>query len=154
VNGIQLLERAKRFLVPGIIVLAVLFFAGGFYFHQQGLNTIPQIKTPEEGGEVSGARTSVPQNFPEDVPLFEPAEVLSTFESGKRVQVNLQTDASAERVKQFYQQEMEGFGWKLTGQGMANDNGVLTFLKSERRIQIAITSDPDSPTLVILTTSP
>jgi hypothetical protein len=142
-------KSVKRFLVPGIIVLAILLFAGGLYFHRRGLHSVPPVTVSEEG-EVSGAQTNAPENFPTDIPLFEPAEVLSTFESGKRVQVNLQTDASAERVKQFYQQEMEDLGWRLIGRGTTDENGLLTFLKGECRIQIVITSDPTGPTLIVL----
>ncbi len=134
--------------------MALLFLAGGFYFRNKGLSLpLPHI-TPEEEGAVSGARTGVPKSFPEDIPFFEPAEIVSSLESQERIQVTLQTEASAERVRKFYQQGMEGSGWKLTGQGMTNDNGVLTFKKGERGAQVVITSDHAGPTLIVLNTIP
>jgi len=153
VRNFELPEKVKKFLVPGIVAIAVLLIVGGFYFRQRGLNLVPQIVVPEEEGEVSGARTSLPQNFPKDIPLFEPSEILSSLESQERIQATLQTEGSAERVRRFYQQEMEDFGWKLTGRGMANDNGVLTFEKDQRNTQIVITSDPAGPTLIVLNTN-
>ncbi len=142
----KLPEKAKRFLVPGIFAFAALLIAGGFYFRQRSLTLIPQVLVPEEGGEVSGAQTGLPKNFPEDIPLFETSEILSSMESQERIQITLQTDGSPERVRRFYQQEMAEFGWKLTG--------VLTFEKDERGAQIIITSDPSGPTLIILNTTP
>ena len=135
-----------------MLVFATLLIAGGFYFRQQSLSLVPHIIVPEEEGEVSGARTSVPENFPQDVPLFTPSETLSSLESQERIQLTLQTDGSAERVRKFYQQEMEEVGWQLTGRG--EDDGILTFLKDTRHTQLVITSDPTGPTLIILNTSP
>ena len=146
-------EKVKKFLVPGIFAFAALLIAGGFYFRQRSLNLVPLVIVPKEEGEVSGARTSVPESFPQDIPLFTPSETLSSMESQERIQITLQTDGSAERVRKFYQQEMEDFGWKLTGRGMANDNGVLTFKKDQRNAQVVITSDPAGPTLIVLNTN-
>ena len=153
VQSFKLPEKLKRFLVPGVLVFAALLIVGGFYFRQRSLNLVPQIIVPEEEGEVSGIQTDLPENFPQDIPLFTPSETLSSMESQERIQITLQTDGSAERVRKFYQQEMGGFGWKLTGRGTANDNGVLTFQKGQRHAQIIITSDPSGPTLIILGTS-
>ena len=135
-----------------MLVFATLLIAGGFYFRQQSLSLVPHIIVPEEEGEVSGARTSVPENFPQDVPLFTPSETLSSLESQERVQITLQTSISAERVLQFYQQRMRDEGWQLTGRG--ENNGTLTFLKDARHTHLAITPDSTGPTLIILTTSP
>ncbi len=157
VKRIKLPEKVKRFLFPGGLVFAALLIAGGFYFWKRGLDLVSKdlFLQEEEEGEVSGARTAVPQNFPTDTPLFEGAEILSSLESKERIQVTLQTEATTQRVRKFYQQEMGGLGWKLTGRGMANDNGVLTFKKGERGAQIVITSDdPAGPTLIILSATP
>ena len=102
----------------------------------------------EEEGTVSGVQTDLPENFPQDVPLFTPSETLSSLESQERIQLTLQTDGSAERVRKFYQQEMEEVGWQLTGRG--EDDGILTFLKDTRHTQLVITSDPAGPTLIVL----
>lgn len=154
VRKIQLPEKVRRFLVPGVLLLVVFFIAGGFYFRRRSLGLVPQLTVPEEGGEVSGLQTNLPENFPEDVPLFEPSEILSGLESKERIQVTFQTDASAERVSQFYQQGMSDRGWKLAGRGVSEDSGVLTFSKDSRYTQLTITPSPEGPTLVILSTTP
>lgn len=142
-------------MVPGAILLAIFLLAGGFYFRYRSLLFSSRSVVPEEEGTVSGVRTNVPENFPPDIPLFEPAEILSSLESQERIQVTLQTEVSAGRVSQFYQQGMKDLGWKLTGRGMANDNGVLSFEKSERHAQLVITSDPEGgSTLIILGITP
>jgi len=146
----KLPEKIKRPLVPGIIILAVLLFAGGLYFHRRGLNLVPEVRVPEEEGEVSGLQTGLPENFPADIPLFEPAEILSSMESKEKIQVTLQTEVSAERVLKFYQQKMGEFGWRLTGMG--EGVGILTFLKNNRLVQLTTTSNPDGSTLIILNT--
>ena len=154
VRSFELPEKVKKFLVPGVVVVAILLIVGGFYFRQRSLDLVPQTTILEEEGEVSGAYAALPENFPQDIPLFTPSETLSSMESQGRIQITLQTEASAGRVCQFYQQEMEDFGWKLAGRGLANNNGALTFKKRERGTQVVITSDPGSPTLIILNTNP
>lgn len=151
VRKIQLPEKVRRLVVPGVLLLAILFIAGGLYFHNQSLIFSPHIPVGEEEGAVSGIRTGLPENFPEDIPLFEPAEILSSLSSQERVQVTLQTEALAERVLEFYQQKMRGLGWRLTGRG--GENGVLTFTKDDRRLQLTITPNPAGSTLVILNTN-
>ena len=146
VRGFKLPERLKHFLTPGIILLSLLFLTAGVYFWNQSLTFLPKTDVGEDKGAVSGAQTGLPKNFPGDIPLFEPAEILSSLESQERIQITLQAEASAERVAQFYQQEMEGVGWKLTG--------VLTFEKGQRHTQITITPDPTGPTLIIINTIP
>lgn len=148
---IQLPKKLRRFLIPGVLLLSLFLLAGGLYFHSRSLNLSSQstVIEKEEGG-VAGVRTDLPQSFPQDIPLFEPSEILSSLESQGRIQITLQTEASAARVLQFYQQEMKDLDWRLTGRGMANDNGVLTFIKNGRHTQLIITSEPDGPTLIIL----
>ena len=125
----ELPERLKRFLTPGIILLSLLFLTGGLYFWNQGLTFSPKTVVDEDEGVVSGAETNVPKNFPEDIPLFEPAEILSSFESQERVQLTLQTTASVERVTQFYERE----------------------IPNDRRVELTITADPEGLTTIILT---
>jgi len=127
VRGFELPERLKHFLTPGIILLSLLFLTGGVYFWNQSLTFSPQTVADE--GTVSGVETNVPDSFPEDIPLFEPAEILSSFESQKSIQVTMQTEASVERVTQFYEREMP------------NDS----------RVELAVTADPEGPTTIILT---
>jgi len=147
---IKLPERAKKFLVPGTLALATLLIVGGLYFRQRGLLFSSKVSTGEGEGTVSGVRTSpspeLYPNFLRDIPLFAPAEILSSMESQGGIQITFQTEASVEKVRQFYQQEMENFGWKLTG--------GLTFLKDGRHARVVITSDTTGPTLIILNVSP
>jgi len=138
----------KKFLVPGIVLLAICLFAGGLYFRQRGLLLLPKETGGEEEGAVSGLRTGVPENFPQDIPLFEPAEILSSLESKERIQLTLQTGAPVEKVFQFYQQKMEG--WDV----VEETTGLLVFSKNGRRLEISITPEPGGSTLVILNNNP
>jgi len=153
---IKLPEKVKRLWIFGVLLLVLLLFAGGLYFRHQSLLTSQQlIDRSEEEGIVSGAYTNAPTDFPSDIPLFKPAEILSTLESQERIQLTLQTEAAAARVLQFYQKGMKETGWRLTKRGTGNDNGVLTFLKDGRHTQLVVTSEPGGgPTLVILSTTP
>lgn len=148
-RSFKLPKKIKRFLVPGVLLLSFFLLVGGLYFWKSGLIFSPQAPIGEEG-TVAGTRTDVPKNFPPDVPIFEPAEITSSLESQERIQLTLQTEASAGRVSNFYQQQMKESGWKLTGRGMANENGVLSFSKDTRHTQVIITSDPEGPTLIVL----
>ncbi len=155
---IQLPERAKKFFVPGTLVLAALLIVGGLYFRQRSLLFSSKVSTGEEEGAVSGVQTSpspeLYPNFPRDIPLFAPAEILSSMESQGGIQVTFQTEASTENVRQFYQLEMGKRGWRLGEGSSGADNGVLLFQKGERRAKLEITSGPAGPTLIVLSTSP
>jgi len=154
VRKFQLPEKVKVLLVPGVCLLVALLLVGGFYFHRRSVFFSSQNVTGGEGGVVSGVRSGLPEDFPDDVPLFEPAEILSSLSSRERMQVTLQTTTVAARVRDFYQQKMGGAGWQLTGQAATGEPGVLTFLKGGRQTQLTITSNPDGSTLIILNTAP
>lgn len=150
----QLPEKVKVLLVPGVCLLAILLLAGGFYFHRRSVFFSSQNVTGGEEGVVSGVRSGLPENFPDDVPLFEPAEILSSLSSRGRMQATLQTTIVATRVREFYQQEMGEFGWQPVVPATTGDPRALTFLKGGRQTQLTITSNPDGSTLIILNTHP
>jgi len=129
VRDFQLPDRLKHFLVPGVILLSLLLLTGGLYFWNQGLTSSPKTVVNEDEGAVSGAETGIPNNFPKDIPLFHPSEVLSSLESQEGIQLTLQTRAPAEEVTKFYEQE-------------AID---------DRRTKVVVTADPEGPTTIILT---
>ena len=152
VRKFQLPEKVKVLLVPGVCLLVALLLVGGFYFHRRSVFFSSQNVTGGEGGVVSGVRSGLPEDFPDDVPLFEPAEILSSMESKEKIQVTLQTEVSAERVLKFYQQKMGEEGWRLTGMG--EGVGISTFSKNNRLVQLTITPESEGSTLIILNTHP
>lgn len=155
-RNFRLPENLKRFWVFGVLLLALLLFAGGLYFRHQSLLTSQQLigRKEKEEGVVSGVRTNLPADFPSDIPLFEPAETLSTLKSQERLQLTLQTNTNPERVLEFYRQKMKDWGWRLTERSLANDSGILTFTKDGRQTQLIITSESNGSTLIILSIIP
>ena len=145
-KGFELPEKVRRFLVPGVLLFSLLLLTGGLHFRNQSLGLPLEETTNEDEGVVSGVEAGLPENFPEDIPLFEPADILSSLESQGRIQITAQTDASTERVAQFYKREMLVWDWQPVGS--------LSFLKDGRRAELTVTAESGGPTTIILTITP
>ncbi len=134
----------KKALKIVLIVLAVLIVLGilgtvllGFFFQKLGETafekaTDSNIEVTDDGVNIEteeGSFTSqaeLPDDFPEEVPLFEPAEIISSTsqkrEGSSSFSVAFNTEADVQEVKEFYEQELESGGWETTSTSTFNNN--------------------------------
>jgi len=102
-------------------------------------NSPPELATTETGnqqGEVFGLRSQIPEKFPEDIPLFEPATIRGATETKTFLQVNLDTNWGTEEVLSFYFQKMTDSGWEKTEIYQLEGGGVWSFKKNQRRLEL------------------
>ncbi len=84
----------------------------------EGSVTIEGEGDDGESVTISGEEGSVPEDFPDDAPLYDATVVgSSSFQSGESVNhsVTLQTKDSIDDVAAFYQDELESEGWEIEG---------------------------------------
>jgi len=120
---------------------------------------IASIET-EDGSLEMSANGEVPEEWPDDVPLFEDGTVnssqVATSDGQTIVSIDFVTDADADAVFEAMVAAYESAGFTTTTTtNMGDDSGSIESYIGERNgtsITMSVISNPDEPTLVILGT--
>jgi hypothetical protein len=105
----------------------------------------PAADTPTPGGVVE-----LPDDFPEDVPVFEKAEpfaVQNVAQNGRTVLFH--ADAEPKVVFGFYKESMEKSGWDMTQDYQTKHQSFLSFKKGSTVTNVTIAKDAKTGKQVI-----
>ncbi|MHB8837169.1 MAG: hypothetical protein ACYC9Y_15875 [Candidatus Methylomirabilia bacterium] len=113
--------------------------------------------TGKEGGEefsyeVSGkGGVALPKSFPEDVPRYPGAVVLSSMSQGNAMSmVTLQTGDAPERVYEFYGAKLRGGGWDIANEVSAGQMRMISGRKEERQANITVIGGEAKCTITVV----
>ncbi len=101
--------------------------------------------------EVAAASSSpspvaIPDDFPKDVPIFKGAAVTQVQPLANNAHnVLFTTSAPVADVRNFYEQQMTGGGWKVTQQFARPDHAFMSFQKGNMVANLQIAQDPAHP---------
>jgi len=109
------------------------------------------IKNDKTGEEFSlKADNKVPDDFPKDIPLFSPANVVTSMTMGGLNMLTLETSASLEEVTEFYKKQLPTQGWQspFTGSFV---QGTFTslFQKDDKQLTVSIQTENDKTVIVL-----
>jgi hypothetical protein len=103
--------------------------------------SVDPTKPPESPTPLPVA--SLPDDFPQDLPLIAGSEPFSVQQlAGNAKNVLFHVDAERPEVFQHYRQEMQSSGWKLTQEYDARYQSFLSFKKGDVITQMTISTDP------------
>lgn len=133
----------RKIFAPYIIgaVAALFLILGGVIIWRQ--NLLPTEGQEPTEGSVFGAFSLKSPRLPSDIPLFEPAETISSTETAATTQVTLETENSRTAVESFYQERLGEEGWKETEAGI--------YKKNQRRLEISLAAQDEEKTIIVLT---
>jgi len=132
--NLQLSPKTKLAIMVGT---SGLFILGGLVVWNRNSPSEPaSTETENYQGEVFGLRSQVPEKFPEDIPLFEPATIRNVTDTRTALQVTLETDRSPEEVLNFYSRRMADSGWEKTEIYQLERGGVWSFKRDQRRLEL------------------
>lgn len=108
------------------------------------------------GGEngykaTSGKGTRLPDDFPDDVLVYDDAEIISTVESADGFMVSLSSEADPGDIKTTYLDFFEDNGWQQ--EGLADYGAMWTtqFTKGARSLTVLLMQGDDQPSSISLT---
>ncbi len=132
-------------LVAAMVIFIVFGIAsGGLYQSLRGVVSTPapearieettqgvEVKSGEE--EFSFKETNLPDNFPEDFPVYEEAAISGSWstkgEQKEGMSVIWKVEAPIEEVVGFYREALVGTGWQITGAFDQEEATTLTIGK-------------------------
>ena len=131
---LQLSPKTKLAIMVGT---SGLFILGGIIvWNRNSLAEPAPAETENYQGDVFGLRSQVPERFPEDIPLFEPATIRAVTETRTALQVTLETNRPLEEVLNFYSQKMADSGWEKTEIYQLEKGGIWSFKRDQRSLEL------------------
>ena len=151
----------KKLLVLGAVLALVPCFGCGNSEEQaveepaaQAVESSPEkdagVGISEEGLEITskdedgtytyqaGDKAEIPENFPDDVFIYEGSELLMISESPQGWVLTLRTDAPRDDVIASYEKEMSAAGWaEITSTNMDGDR-MLIYGQGDRTVNVGI----------------
>jgi hypothetical protein len=108
----------------------------------------PQAKNFfEEAQKEFGDGDSLPQNFPEDVPVYAGAKITAAGRLGKDLTITLTTDDTRENVLKFYQEGLQRHAWKVSVTDVPRE--TLSARKPGRECNVTVDPNPFAEGLLI-----
>lgn len=111
----------------------------------------------KEGGkeftyEVSGGGgAAVPQSFPDDIPRYPGATVLSSMIQGNAMtMVTFQSGDAAERVYEFFGSELRKGGWDIENEMSTPQMRLISGRKNGRQANVTVVSDEGKSTISVV----
>lgn len=116
--------------------------------------------TGPEGEEVEfqGGTGSVPDGWPADLPVYEPAEIQtsSSFSTGegRQMSVSLTTDDPFSDVFSWHKESAEGTPWEIENEGTLEmgdvSSGFLTLVRGDAQASISVNEDEDGEVIITM----
>lgn len=109
-----------------------------------------ETKAPPTLAVTPVAELSIPENFPDDVPVYAGAEVMaSQVLANKANNVIFGVDAERPQVFRFYKDTMRSSGWNPTQEYEGKDQSFLSFEKDGMTTNVSIAIDPKTGRKVV-----
>lgn len=113
--------------------------------------------TGKEGGkefsyEVGGkGGASVPKNFPDDVPRYPGAAVMSSMSQGNEMSmVTFQTGDATDRVREYYAAKLKENGWSIVNEVTTPQMRMISGKKGERQANVTVIGGDGKNTITVV----
>ena len=92
---------------------------------------------------VVGSGASVPSGFPDDVLVYEDAEITLSIETEEGFQLMLLAQATPEAVLRAYQTSLVVEGWRSADSMVTKGLAIVTYKKGSRVVSVSVSSVGD-----------
>jgi len=92
----------------------------------------------EKFSVTTGDATEIPKDFPDDVPLYQPAKAIGALEVPGGYSVTLTTGDTVDKVASTYKEQMTSHGWAEQASMNMGGQTVLVYGKEQRITNIAV----------------
>ena len=150
----------RRFAMLGLVAMALTLSACGSDTAQESLiealadvegldveiddDTLVYSVEGEDGfSAVVGSGASVPSDFPDDVLVYEDAEITLSMETEEGFQLMLLAQATPEEVLRAYQTSFVMEGWRSADSMVTRGLAIATYKKGSRVVSVSISSVGD-----------
>ena len=97
----------------------------------------------EDGVMVVGSSASLPSGFPDDVLVYEDAEITLSIETEEGFQLMLLAQATPEEVWRAYQTSLVVEGWRSADSMVTRGLAIATYKKGSRVVSVSVSSVGD-----------
>lgn len=146
------LVRAKKIkLVIAVLIVIGLVFAALAVADKLLPRKIVQTNftDPKTGAQLSIGENKLPNNFPEDFPIYENSQVVTSLD-GNGFWLTLTTADTTEKVIEFYKTKLKENGWDVNETPNKSNESVWNVNKGKLNGYLMITSQNNLTTIIIV----
>lgn len=158
-------------IVVGVLILlgVLAAIAIGLLFNKvadEVSDAANDVQVETNGGDTSdnstdnsfSMQTELPDGFPQEIPVFDPAEVISssshTQDNASGYSATWSTQAGAQEVSDFYQRSLSENGWQTTSTSSSgNRSSYIAEHENGLRLSVIISAPRDDESGVNITAS-
>lgn len=123
--------------------------ASFFAFYRSPNKTVALLGEPQLQ-EVAGAQSQkTPALLPNEIPTFNPSEIISYSKSLQSSQMTLKTSSPLSSVAAFYNQNLASNGWQKKADNRDLDSEAMKFTKGNKTLNIRISTSSDTGETII-----
>ena len=142
--------------MTAIFLVFLLAILGGreFWKKEEAIVQKDEGSVDEENTDLRSF-DSLPEDFPDDFPVYPDAKITSGWEKGKGegyvISVLWETDDFSQNVFYFFDRELKNSGWTITSLQDAKGTYALSFTKEKTYGFLGITKGEESKTIISVT---
>jgi hypothetical protein len=156
-------EKGKGLAIAAIILSVVfmlvsagavwaIYYSANKSLKDAGINVDTKSNTVtvnKDGESVSiGENAKLPDDFPSDVPIYEPSDVVASLKNGENsYSATLLSSDSISKVTEYYTAELPKNGWQTsddTSSLTLENSTISTYKKDNRTLGVIVATDPSS----------
>ena len=141
-------KKRTLFIVTTVFVALVVLALSGYFVKQNSTNldgasenmTEAQKQTTviTQNGDITIKEGELPNNFPDDVTIYENSKVERSTESKNGTSVILQTSDSVNKVTSFYNKNLRDKKWESVKSSTIEGSSLITAEKGVRKLVITV----------------
>ena len=108
-----------------------------------------EVTVKTEEGTFTAGKQEVPENFPDNIPLYPGSEIETSASSEQVISLSLTSQDSFTAIADYYKKNLIEAGWKITEESSLSNAAVLSFENGEQSGVIAITETEDGSSMTI-----
>jgi major membrane immunogen (membrane-anchored lipoprotein) len=135
-----------------VVALAALVLASGCGRDEARV----AVNTKDAKITVAGGNASValPDNFPKDLPIMPGGSVKGVIKAGEATSIQMVVSASPQEVAKYYQDSLNGQGWKVENTIAAGKVTMFTAVKDTRQASFQIGDNDGKNAAVMISLRP
>lgn len=129
---------------------------------QAGMGEKPKVDITKDGLVLSDQKTGqqiairadqkVPENFPADIPVFQPSQPAGSLMMGPMTMASFESGAPASQVASYYQGQLPGQGWSAVFTAPTDGQSFMaTYRKENRQVTVNVSGEGDNKSSFSLT---
>jgi len=137
----------KQHLTPILLIALTGLGIYSLSFFNLPTAPLPDELRPQLAGQVIGKQTQI--EVPEDIPIFEPSEIVTFNQTSRGYQITLKTQTALPKVLSFYLNQIDQRDFRQVTTSTTEETQGMRFVKNGTQLDVSLTWDKTTQETVV-----